>query len=64
MDAVTTAAALQAATPFKVDNKIVNFIAGGLVATFLVYTIANYHYTIKLNKLRIMQEEQELGLAA
>lgn len=62
IDALSTAKALQSATPFKVDTKIINFVAGGLVATFLIYTIANYHYNIKLNKLRIDEKEAELGV--
>lgn len=52
----TTAAALQAATPLNLDDKITRFLAGSLLATVLIYTVVNYHYSIRLNKIRIQRE--------
>lgn len=44
-----------------VDSKTERFLLGAIITTLTIYTIYNYHVNIKLNKLRIKQEEQELS---
>ncbi len=60
MDTSMAATALQKATPFKISDKYLGVIASAAFIAFMGYTIANYHYSIKLNKLRIEEEERNL----
>jgi hypothetical protein len=60
MDITTTSKALQAVTPFKIKAKHLNAMVGAGIVLFIGYNIANYHYSIKLNRLRIEQEKRDL----